>query len=110
MAGLDTLFARNPWAEIFEGSGVNHGMDRLPEQPLEARACRNAAPQLPVLQHRTAGTGQGGLGTIPYELAADTPSGHVDIEGRGTAILERRRERWLVVHLHASGRRKTPGD
>ena len=44
-----------------------------------------------------------------YELAADTPSGHVDIEGRGTAILERRRERWLVVHPHTSGRRKTPG-
>jgi len=25
IAGLDTLFAPNPWVEIIEGSGVNHG-------------------------------------------------------------------------------------
>jgi len=31
------------------------------------------------------------------------------IEGRGTAVLERRSGRWLVVHLHTSGRRTAPG-
>lgn len=36
----------------------------------------------------------------------DTPQGHVEVEGRGTAILEKRGGRWLVVHTHTSGRRR----
>jgi ketosteroid isomerase-like protein len=41
-----------------------------------------------------------------YELSADTPQGHVELEGRGTAVLEKRAGRWVIVHLHTSGRRK----
>ena len=33
---------------------------------------------------------------------------HVEAEGRGTAVLEKRGNRWLVVQLHTSGRRKSP--
>ena len=109
IAGLDTLFAPNPWAEIIEGSGVNQGWTDYRNNHLK--------PELAEMQHLSfrffniAPQVRGKVAWVPfrYELAADTPSEHVDIEGRGTAILERRRERWLVVHLHASGRRKTPG-
>ena len=41
-----------------------------------------------------------------YDLSTDTPPGRVEVEGRGTAVLERMDGRWRVVHLHTSGRRK----
>jgi hypothetical protein len=43
-----------------------------------------------------------------FELATDMPRGHIEMEGRGSAILEKRDGRWMVVHLHTSGRRRTP--
>ena len=109
IAALDTLFAPNPWVEIIEGSGVNHGWTDYRNNHLK--------PELAEMQHLKFRF----FDIVPqvrrkvawapfrYELAADTPSGHVDVEGRGTAVLERRGSRWLVVHLHTSGRRKTPG-
>ena len=39
-------------------------------------------------------------------LSLTTPQGHVEVEGRGTAILEKRGGRWLVAHTHTSGRRR----
>lgn len=41
-----------------------------------------------------------------YELSADTGSGHIEIEGRGTAVLEKMDGRWRIVHTHTSGRPK----
>ena len=110
MAGLDTLFApnRGPKSSKAQASTTgwtdyrnNHLKPELAEMQHLSFRFFNIAPQV-----------RGKVAWVPfrYELAADTPSEHVDTEGRGTAILERRRERWLVVHLHASGRRKTPGD
>ena len=109
LQGLDTLFAPDPWVEIIEGSGVNHGWTDYRNNHLkpELDEMRNLhyrffdiVPQV-----------RGDVAWAPfrYELAADTPSGHAEVEGRGTAILERRGGRWLVVHLHTSGRRKAPG-
>ena len=109
IAGLDTLFAPDSWVQIIEGAGVNLGWAAYRDHHLkpELVEMRNLhyrffdiAPQV-----------RGNLAWAPFrhELAADTPSGHVEVEGRGTAILERRGKRWLVVHLHTSGRRKAPG-
>ena len=109
IAGMDTLFGSDPWVEIIEGSGVNQGWTDYRNNHLK--------PELAEMQHLRfrffdiAPQLRGNVAWAPfrYELAADTPTGHVDVEGRGTAILERRGERWLVVHLQTSGRRKTPG-
>jgi len=109
IAGLDTLFAPDPWVEIIEGSGVNHGWTDYRNNHLK--------PELVEMQHLRFRffdivpqvRGKVAWAPFRYELAADTPTGHVEVEGRGTAILERRGERWLVVHLHTSGRRKVLG-
>ena len=109
IAGMDTLFGSDPWVEIIEGSGVNQGWTDYRNNHLK--------PELAEMQHLRfrffdiAPQLRGNVAWAPfrYELAAGTPTGHVEVEGRGTAILERRGKRWLVVHLHTSGRRKTPG-
>ncbi len=44
--------------------------------------------------------------SVRYELSVDLSGRHVDTEGRGTAVLEKYDGRWLIVHLHTSGRRR----
>jgi ketosteroid isomerase-like protein len=108
-AGLDTLFASVPRVGIIERSGVNHGW-------MDYRN-NHVKPELAEMQHLRFGffdiaprvRGKVAWAPFSYALAADTPTEHVDIEGRGTAVLERGGERWLVVHLHTSGRRQTLG-
>jgi ketosteroid isomerase-like protein len=105
LTGLDTLYAPDPWVRIIEGAGVNNGWRDYRDHHLapELAAFENlhyrffdVAPQV---------RGMVAWAPFRYDLAADTPTGHVEVEGRGTAVLERRNGRWLVVHLHTSGRR-----
>ena len=108
MAGLDTLYAADGWVQIIEGSGVNRGWGDYRDHHLK--------PELAEFQNfryryfEIEPQVRGGVAWAPfrYELAVDTQQGHVEAEGRGTAILERRGGRWLVVHVHTSGRRKAP--
>lgn len=105
-AALDTLYAHDAWVEIIEGAGVNHGWldyrdNHLKPEFSEFQNIRyryyDIAPQI-----------RGPVAWAPfrYELNVDAPRGHLDLEGRGTAILEKRGDRWVVVHKHSSGRRR----
>ncbi len=44
-----------------------------------------------------------------YELSVDTSRGHTELEGRGTAVLEKMDGRWQIVHMHTSGRPRRSG-
>ncbi len=108
VAGMDTLFAPDEWVHIIEGAGVNHGWadyrdhHLVPELgEMENFRYRYFAIE-PQVRGATAWT------PFRYELSADTERGHAEIEGRGTAVLEKRDGRWVIVHLHTSGRRKRP--
>lgn len=109
LAGLDTLFAHDAWVRIIEGAGVDRGWVQYRDHHLK--------PELAEFEHFTYRfydvesqvRGDVAWAAFRYNLAVDTSDGHVEVEGRGTAVLERRDGRWKVVHLHTSGRRKTPG-
>ena len=106
VAGLDTLYAPDAWVRIVEGAGVNRGWVDYRDHHL--------APELAEFQnfryryHEIEPQVRGNVAwaSFRYELIADTPQGHVEVEGRGTAILEKRDGRWLIVHTHTSGRRR----
>ena len=108
-AGLDTLFAGDPWVQIIEGAGVNVGWADYRDHHLK--------PEMAEMEHfsyrffEIVPQVRGGMAWAPfrYELTTDTPQRHVEVEGRGTAVLEKRGGRWLVVHLHTSGGRKSGG-
>lgn len=108
LAGLDTLYAPDAWVRVIEGAGVNRGWldyrdhhlgPELKEMPNFRYRYYEVEPQV---------RGSVAWASFRYDLAADTPRGHVESEGRGTAVLEKRAGRWLVVHLHTSGRRRAP--
>ena len=108
LGGLDTLYAPDGWVHVIEGAGVNHGWVDYRDNHLgpELRDFSNFKYRYFAIEPQVRGT----VAWTPfrYELSADTPHGHVEAEGRGTAVLEKRGNRWLVVQLHTSGRRKSP--
>ena len=106
LEALGELYAAGEDVHIIEGSGVNHGWTDYRDHHLAPELAEfenftyryyNVEPQV---------RGDVAWASFRYELATDTPSGHVEVEGRGTAILERREGRWLIVHTHTSGRRR----
>lgn len=109
LAGLDTLWAQDPWVRIIEGAGVDRGWVGYRDHHLKPEL-----EELENLSYRFWGVepqvrGDVAWASFRYELGADVSEGHVAVEGRGTAVLEKRDRRWLVVHLHTSGRRKAQG-
>ena len=104
--GLDSLYSSGRGVHIIEGAGVNHGWVDYRDHHLkpELAEFKNFSYRYFAIEPQVRGTVA--WTAFRYELAADTPNGHVEVEGRGTAVLEKRDGRWLVVHTHTSGRRK----
>lgn len=104
--GMDTLFAGDRWVHIIEGAGVNHGWADYRDHHI--------GPELAELQDfryryfdiEPQVRGDVAWAPFRYELSARTAEGPIGVEGRGTAVLERRDGRWVIVHLHTSGRRR----
>jgi ketosteroid isomerase-like protein len=109
ISAIDTLFASDRGVHIIEGAGVNHGWADYRDNHLqpELEGFENFRYRYyavePQVRQDVA------WNSFRYELAADTPRGHVELEGRGTAVLEKREGRWVIVHLHTSGRRRRDG-
>jgi ketosteroid isomerase-like protein len=106
VAALDSLVAPDAWVRIIEGAGVNEGWADYRDHHLvpELAEFENFRYRFFAIEPQV----RGAVAWAPfqYDLAADTPRGHVEVEGRGTAVFERRDGRWVLVHLHTSGRRK----
>jgi len=105
-ASLDTLFTDGRGLHIIEGAGVNHGWADYRDNHLapELEGFDNFSYRWFAIEPLV--DGNAAWAAFRYELAADTESAHVEVEGRGTIVLQRRDGRWRVVHLHTSGRRK----
>jgi hypothetical protein len=108
LAGIDTLFAAGGGVHIIEGAGVNHGWADYRDSHLKPELDEMQNFQYRYFSVEPQVRGDVAWAAFRYELAADVPSGHVETEGRGTAVLEKRDERWVIVHLHTSGRRRNP--
>jgi len=106
MAALGEIYAPGRGVHIIEGSGVNHGWEDYRDNHLapELRAFTNFTYKYsaiePVVRDDFA------FVALRYELTADTESGHIEMEGRGTTVLEKIDGQWRIVHTHTSGRRK----
>lgn len=104
---MGALFAPGRGVHIIEGAGVNHGWADYREHHLEPELSEFQNFRYRYFAIEPTVRGDAAWASFRYDLSTDTPSGHVEAEGRGTAVLERRDGRWLVVHLHTSGRRKS---
>ena len=104
LAAMDTLWASDRGVHIIEGAGVNHGWADYRDNHLKPEldqfeefhyVYRNVEPVV---------RGNVAWASFQYDLSIKMESREIEQVGRGTAILEKRDGRWLIVHLHTSGR------
>ncbi len=109
LEAMDTLFAPEQGIHIIEGAGVNHGWADYRDNHLgpELESFENFEYRFYAVEPTVRG--DVAWSSFRYDLAVDTERGHIDREGRGTAVLEKREGRWLIVHLHTSGRARRQG-
>jgi ketosteroid isomerase-like protein len=110
LAAIDTLFGSSRGVHIIEGAGVNHGWAEYRDSHLKPEL-----DQFQNFQYRFSSVeaqvrANVAWAAFRYELLADTSNGHIESEGRGTAVLEKQNNRWVIVHLHTSGRRRNPSN
>tara|TARA_R110002167_G_scaffold254359_3_gene460593 strand:- start:7944 stop:8369 length:426 start_codon:yes stop_codon:yes gene_type:complete len=106
MESLGDVYAPGRGVHIIEGSGVNHGWDDYRDNHLgpELNAYKNFTYKYLAIEPVVKG--EFAFVALRYELTADTDSGHIEMEGRGTTVLEKMEGRWRIVHTHTSGRRR----
>lgn len=102
-AALDTLFADDPWVRIVEGSGINHGWADYRDHHLIPELREFVKMEYRFYDIEQQVRDDVAWAVFRYEFAACTPDECLESIGRGTAILERRGKRWVVVHLHTAG-------
>lgn len=105
-AALDNLYSFSRGVHIIEGAGVNHGWVDYRDHHLkpELEAFNNLKYRYFAIEPQIRG--KVAFSSFRYELSADTESGHIELEGRGTVVLEKLDGQWKIIHSHTSGRRK----
>lgn len=106
LAALDEIFAPGPGVHIIEGAGVNHGWEEYRDHHLkpELEEFENFSYRFFAIEPQVRG--EFAFAAFRYELTADIEQEHIEIEGRGTVVLEKISSQWRIVHEHTSGRRK----
>ncbi len=106
LEGMGALVAPERGVHIIEGAGVNHGWADYRDHHLGPELERAENFEMRYFAVEPQVRGDIAWTSFRYELAAEMSGNKMELEGRGTAVLERREGRWLIVHLHTSGRRK----
>ncbi|MEQ9398940.1 MAG: nuclear transport factor 2 family protein [Longimicrobiales bacterium] len=106
---MGRLFKPGRGVHIIEGAGVDHGWEEYRDHHL--------APELAAFENfryryfavEPVVRGDVAYSAFRYELSASVEGRPIDVEGRGTMVLERIEGRWLIAHSHTSGRPRDGG-
>jgi ketosteroid isomerase-like protein len=108
-AALDTLYAGDSLL-VVEGAGINRGWRDYRDNHLgpELKDFKNFQYRPFEIEARVVG--ELAWVTYRYALAADIGERKIDAIGRGTAILERRGEKWIVRLTQTGSRARRASD
>lgn len=105
LAGVDTLYAPRG-LHIIDGNSVSHGWAGYRDTQLKPRIEQMHNLQLRYYGVEAVVRESVAWASFRYEMSGHAASGAVATEGRGTAVLEKRDGRWLIVHMHTAGQPK----
>lgn len=108
MATLNKIWANDDSVTVFEQGHANYGWADYRDHHLapELKEMKNIKYKLSDIRAKVAGTTA--WATFKYSISADLEKRHIESEGLGTAVLEKRGGQWLIVHWHTSAPRKAP--
>ena len=108
MPTLDKIWANDDAVTVFENGYANYGWadyrnNHLGPEMKEMTNIKYSSSDMKVKM-----SGKTAWATFKYTISADSAGRHFDSNGLGTAILEKRGGRWLIVHWHSSAPRRQP--
>lgn len=109
LAALDTLYAGDSLT-VVEGAGINRGWADYRDHHLGPELKEMKEMQYRPFEIEPRIVGSTAWAIFRYGIKATMGERSVDQVGRGTAILERVRDRWVLRHIQTSGRARRPTD
>lgn len=108
MATLETVWANSADLTVFENGEANYGWTDYRDNHLapEIKEFKNTKYELSDI--KTKIDGKITWSTFKYTISGDIEKRHVDGAGLGTAVLEKMKGSWKIVHWHSSATRKKP--
>jgi ketosteroid isomerase-like protein len=109
LAALDSLYAGERLT-VVEGAGINRGWVDYRDHHLAPELKEMKGFRYRPFEIDAHVVGDVAWAMYRYALAAEMGGRAVDAVGRGTAILERNGERWIVRHTQTASRARRPAD
>ena len=103
---LDTLWAHDDGVTVFESGYANYGWADYRDHHLKPEIDEMKNVKYTLSDIKTRVSGNTAWATFKYALSADLKERHVDANGLGTAVLEKRGKDWKIVHWHTSAPRR----
>lgn len=109
IAALDTMYAGERLT-IIEGAGINRGWADYRDHHLAPEMKEMKNFRYRPVEIEAGSSGDLGWSVFSYALQGEIEGKSLDLVGRGTALLERRGNRWIVRHTQTSYRARRPTD
>lgn len=110
LVALDSIYAGDSLL-IIEGAGINRGWTDYRDNHLAPELKEFANFRYRPFEIEARVSGNLAWATFRYALTADLPNnGKADVVGRGTAVLERHGNRWIVRLTQTASRARRPSD
>lgn len=106
MPTLDKIWANDESVVVFENGHANYGWNDYRNNHLgpEMKEITNAAYSSSDVKVHVSGAMA--YATFKYTISGDSNGKHFDSGGVGTAVLEKRGGKWVIVHWHSSAPRR----
>lgn len=109
LVALDTLYAGEELT-VIEGAGINRGWNDYRDHHIGPELQAFSGFKYRPFEIQPHVRGDLAYAIFRYALHATTAERTIDVVGRGTSILERRGNRWIVRHTQTSSRPRRETD
>lgn len=108
LAALDKIWANDESVTVFESGHANYGWTDYRNNHLapELKEFKNIKYAFSDLKVKV--DGKTAWATFKYALSADFKERKIESGGLGTAVLEKRQGKWVIVHWHSSSPPRRP--
>src|SRR5947199_261307 len=110
MKTLEKIWSHGDHVTVFENGYANYGWADYRDHHLrpEVEEMKNVKYELSDIRARVSG--KTAWATFKYTIRAEYQGQTVDGAGLGTAVVEKARDGWKIVHWHTSAPRKKPAE
>ena len=108
MAALDKIWANDEAVTVFESGHANYGWNDYRNTHLGPELKEFKNTKYAFSDMKVKASGNLAFATFKYTLSADMGTRKVDSGGLGTAVLEKQKGTWRIVHWHSSAPRRQP--